>query len=97
MNAPTTFTFETTVERGRNEREYTVEAGYQIDADGKVTLTRWAIDDSTYPLTSRELEQLDAEAIEDAAQYLADWQEGIEAECASLEMAGRAQVRRAAA
>lgn len=29
--------------------------------------------------------------------FLADWQEGIEAECASLEMAGRAQVRRKAA
>lgn len=28
--------------------------------------------------------------------FLADWQEGIEAECAALEMAGRAQVRRAA-
>jgi hypothetical protein len=65
-----THTFETHVER--NEREWPVTAGYQIDADGKVTLTQWAIDDGTWPLTSRELEQLDEEALADAAEHLAE-------------------------
>lgn len=74
----TAYTFETVVNRTRGnlstgaEREYPVKAGYTIDDDGKVTLTRWTIIGDTWPLTSGELERLDEEAEAHAADIIAD-------------------------
>jgi hypothetical protein len=68
---PPTHTFSTTVLRGKSEREYPVEAGYQIIA-GKAVLTRWCILGDTYDLTASELERLDEEAQDDANEVLSE-------------------------
>lgn len=67
----TTYSFETHILRGRTEREWPVEVSYRF-VDGEVELTRWAVDAATYPVTPAELDQLEQEAQDHAAEVLAE-------------------------
>lgn len=73
----TTYSFETHVYRGRTEREWPVDVEYRLDGRN-VILTRWAISDAAYPLTGREIDDLQAQAEEHAAEVLAELEADLE-------------------
>ena len=76
-----TFTLETYVLRGRNEREYPVTVDYKIVPGCKATrltpaepdsveLTGWRCD---VDLTDAELDEIEAEALDHAQEAIADY------------------------
>lgn len=69
--AAPTYSFSTTIERGRNEREHQVDVRYMAHIGG-IEIVGTALHGDGYDLTGRELDELHRQAIGDWTELCAD-------------------------